>query len=73
MPGAQKKPALRRVENAFQRRRSRSNKSGQSVILCGMSPSSIEPIRLTCMGRVTLQEFRLTDLHTVSTTARHGS
>jgi hypothetical protein len=47
--------------------------SGQSVILCGMSPSSIEPIRLTCMGRVTLQEFRLADLHTVSATARHGS
>ena len=25
------------------------------------------------MGRVTLQEFRLADLHTTSTTARHGS
>jgi len=25
------------------------------------------------MGRVTLQEFRLADLHTMSATARHGS
>jgi len=25
------------------------------------------------MGRVTLKEFRLADLHTMSTTARHGS
>jgi len=25
------------------------------------------------MGRVTFQEFRLADLHTMSTTARHGS
>jgi len=34
---------------------------------------AVEPVRLTCMGRVTLQEFRLADLHTTSTTARHGS